>query len=95
MMSDPVLIALITGLSVAVPAIVSQGVVLVRLCAKMDRDKQDIRQITREEVARQIKANDEQINLMKTGAFRAGHVAGQEYAKASGFGAIDSKHGEP
>lgn len=94
-MSDQVLIALITGLSVAIPGLVAQGVILVRLCRKIDDGNASVKRDTHAAIERRLQISELEIELIKKGAYREGHVAGQEYVRTSGLGALDSRQGPP
>jgi hypothetical protein len=42
-------------------------------------------------VAATVKLRDDEIDLLKTGAFRMGHLAGQKYVKDSDFSKLEDK----
>lgn len=86
-MSDAVLIAITTAVCTALPLVLAQAVALVKTLKRADKIDQKI-----EAVKQTAKIQHEEIDLMKTGAFRAGHVAGMEYQRAqSDFSKLSGK----
>lgn len=51
--------------------------------------KQNQMEVTK--VAATVKLRDDEIDLLKTGAFRMGHLAGQKYVKESDFSKLEDQ----
>ena len=85
-MSDGFWIALFA----AVPPTI---VALAGLVVSMRNGRQIGEQKTKvDEVVKTVRMRDTEIDLLKTGAFRKGHIAGMEYQKAqSDFGKLSGK----
>lgn len=90
------LIAIVNQVAPVLGAIAACGAVYVswRNGQKVERTERkiDVAHQQIEEVKVEAKVRREDIDMLKTGAFRAGHVAGQEYQKAqSDFGKLSGK----
>ena len=78
-MTPEIWVALISSIAPVLGAVAAVGALVVSLRNGKKVDK----------VSENVKANEVEIDLVRTGSFRQGHVAGQEYQrKQTDFGGL-------
>lgn len=79
-MSPEVVIAIVTAVCTALPLVLAQIVQIIKVSKQAALDKRDT--LEKIEEVKQLAAYDKkEVDLLVTGAFRSGHMAGVKYER--------------